>query len=379
MDTTAVQQHIEPLASDWERLAQHTKASPFLQPGWIGAWWRAFGRGQLRIITTHRDGRLTGVLPLQRHRGVLSAATNAESPLFGFLAADERAAKQLAHALLSQRARRVELSLMCPDDAGVLLTRTTADAAGYWANTDAVQHSPYIDLGATTWDAYEGRLRKKLRSDHRRRLRRIEEQGRLELEVSDGAKDLHALLEEGFRVEASGWKDAEGTSINARPAARRFYVEVAGWAAERGWLRLAFLRLDGHALAFDFCLECDGIHYLVKTGYDPAHRKFAPGMLLRHMMIARAFAEGLSTYDFLGIPDPYKLEWTSAYQELLTMQMFPPTALGRCNRALFVGGRLASEAARSVARSPHFPEAGLRQLKRAHHAWHGWRNARKVR
>ena len=34
-----------------------------------------------------------------------------------------------------------------------------------------------------------------------------------------------------------------------------FYRRVAAWAAERDWLRLAFLRLDGRPLAFDLALE----------------------------------------------------------------------------------------------------------------------------
>ena len=126
-------------------------------------------------------------------------------------------------------------------------------------------------------------MRKSHRGDVRRQRRRLEEQGDLTLEARDGTHGLEGLLEEGFGVEGSGWMDAEGASIKAHPARRRFYTEVAQWAAERAWLRLAFLRLDERALAFDYCLEFNRTHYLLKTGYDRVYERFSPGKVLRHL------------------------------------------------------------------------------------------------
>jgi len=208
--------------------------------------------------------------------------------------------KALSHALFSQEPRRIDLSFLPPTDAGLSLTYAAAGAARYWVLTESVKAAPYVAIDGT-WDAYEGGLRRKFRSELRRRRRRLEEEGHLTLEVFDGTERLDKLLEEGFRVEGSGWKDAHGTSIDSSPALRRFYTEVAYWASERGWLRLAFLRLNGRTLAFDYCLECNEVHYLLKTGYDATYAKFAPGMIIRHLMLARAFSEQLVTYDFLGV------------------------------------------------------------------------------
>ena len=365
MATVEIRDRIEALVDEWERLAQHTKASPFLWPGWIGAWWRAFGSGRLQVLTAYEDGRLTGVLPLRRFRGALSSTTNSNTPLFGFLAANETAVKQLLHALFSQKPRRVDLSYMSP--TGVSPARAAADAARYRVFTESIQAAPYVAIDGD-WEAYESGLRRKFRSELRRRRRRLEEEGQLTLEVSDGKERLDELLEEGFRVEGSGWKGAQGTSIDSRPATRRFWTEAARWAAGRGWLRLAFLRLDGRALAFDYCLEHDKTHYLLKTGYDPAYGKVGPGMIMRHLMLARAFSEGIATYDFLGIGSDYswKQEWASAQQERLFLHMFAPTVPGFVDRAVFVSGRSAFEGAKSLARSSVVGERGRRLLKRGH-------------
>src|SRR5215212_445860 len=309
-----IQDRIEPLVADWERLARQTRASPFLWPGWISAGWNAFGAGQLWIITAYENGRLTGVLPLRRSHGALSSATNLETPLFGFLATSELVVKQLSHALFSEKPRRVDLSYFYPTDAEVSLAHAAADAAGYRTYADSVQAAPYITIDRA-WEEYESGLRRKFRSELRRRRRRLEEEGRLTLEVSDGTERLDELLEEGFRVEGSGWKGAYGTSVNSRPALRRFYIKVAHWAVEHDWLRLSFLRLNGRAIAFDYCLEHNDCHYLLKTGYNPAYRKYSPGMILRHLMIARAFSSSIAIYDFCGEDWEWKREWTSTVQE----------------------------------------------------------------
>jgi CelD/BcsL family acetyltransferase involved in cellulose biosynthesis len=179
---------------------------------------------------------------------------------------------------------------------------------------------------------------------------------------------LDELLDEGFRVEGSGWKGAYGTSIGSRPATRRFYTEVARWAAERGWLRLAFLRLDGRAIAFDYCLEHEKTHYLLKTGYDSSYGRFAPGMIIRQLMLARAFSDDITTYDFLGVGSDYawKREWADAQQERLFLRMFAPTTLGLLDRVAFLGATSASETAKSLARSSVLGERGRRLLKRGH-------------
>ena len=110
--TVEIYRRIEPLVGEWERLARRVNASPFLWPGWMTAWWHAFGAGRLLILTVYQNGRLAGVLPLRRLRGALKSTTNAHTPLFGFLAANEATAGKLAQALFSQNGSRIDLSLL---------------------------------------------------------------------------------------------------------------------------------------------------------------------------------------------------------------------------------------------------------------------------
>jgi CelD/BcsL family acetyltransferase involved in cellulose biosynthesis len=151
--------------------------------------------------------------------------------------------------------------------------------------------------------------------------------GRVSVEVSDGRDRLDRLLDEGFRVEASGWKGARGTAVMSRAETHRFYADIAHWAAARGWLRLVFLRLDDRPLSFLFIVDCGGSYYLLKNGYDPAYRKFSPGRLVMHATIEHAVAAG-RTVEFLGAEESYKLAWSSSCRDKRLLQAFAPTAPG---------------------------------------------------
>ena len=65
----------------------------------------------------------------------------------------------------------------------------------------------------------------------------------------DGGARLDEGLAEVIRVEELAWKGGRGTAIASQQDTREFYGDVARWAAERGWLRIHMLRLDGDPIA----------------------------------------------------------------------------------------------------------------------------------
>ena len=338
---------LEALAPEWEELAGRAGASPFLRPGWIAAWWSAFGRGRLELLCERSgDGRLRALLPVQRAGSSLGSPTNWHTPEFGLLAESEEDARRLLAALLDEGARRVSLAFLAPREAE--LARAVAEERGHRVLRRTLQCSPSLAIEGD-WESYRGGLSKALRDDLRRSRRILSERGELRLEVTSG-EDLETRLEEGFAVEASGWKGARGTAIRSSSAEREFYTQVARWAAACGWLRLAFLRHERRAIAFDFCLEHGGVHWLVKTGYDPEFRELGPGKLLREEMLARAFREGLRSYEFLGEAEPWKLRWTSATRPRELVQLFRPSPLGLVDWSLFRHGRPLAKRLRDLAR-----------------------------
>jgi CelD/BcsL family acetyltransferase involved in cellulose biosynthesis len=329
---------VDTLASEWDELADRVSAPPFLRPGWFAAWYQSFGSGRVEIMAAHRGSRLVGVAALERGLVALRSATNWHSPAWAPLAEDAEVLGALAVRMVERAQPWLSLALL---EASSDTLEAFRDAArGCRTRIYTLEHSPYI-APRGTFDEFERRLTAKRRSNLRRMWRRLEEQGHVEFEVHEGHHDLGALLEEGFRVEASGWKGKRATAIASARETRTFYTDVAEWARDRGWLRLAFLRLDGHPLAFDFAIEENGAHALLKTGYEAAWRSFAPGVLLRRLMIERAFRTGLDTYEFLGDAVDWKQEWTDVTRELVAFEAFRPGVSGTAGWLLWAYARPA--------------------------------------
>lgn len=328
---------IEPLAREWDELADRAGASPFLRPGWFETWWRAFARGRLEIAVLRRDGRLAGVAPLCRRRGTVLAVANVHSPCWGFLAEDAAAERELAEWLFARGPLHVSLCNLDRESSDHLELARAASAAGRRLLAVTMQRSPYIPVEGG-WERFERDLSRKFVADLRRRRRALEREGMLTIEVADGSERLGGLLEEAFRIEPSGWKAQRGTAIVSKPDTRRFYSELAEWAASRGFLRLAFLRLDGRPIAFQYAIE-DGSWYFLKGGVDPELKRFAPGKLLVHAMLERAFACGLGSFEFLGADEPWKNDWRPLHRDLLLQHSFRRTPAGLVWSSAIAGWR----------------------------------------
>lgn len=341
-------EEIGSLAGEWDELADRVEAEPWLRPGWFEAWWTAFGAGRLRILTLRRGERLVGVFPLRTRLGGVGSLSNWHTPEFGPLA-DPGEELTLASGLAGWKSPRISLAFVDAGGKGTTACRAAVDAAGYRLLTRALERSPYVDL-RRPWAEYEAERGRKLRSELRRRRRRLDASGRFSFEVYDGRELLDQLLDEGFRVEAASWKGSRGSAIASQAATLQFYRTIARWAAARGWLRLGFLRLDSRAFAFDFCVEANSVHYLLKTGYDPAYREFGPGVMLRYHMLSHAFSEGLRSYEFLGADEPWKLEWTDTVRERSLVQAFSPSPLGRLNWVAVAHGRPLAKRALALVR-----------------------------
>lgn len=331
---------IGPLAQEWDELASLLAASPFLRPGWTSAWWTAFGGGRLQVATFREGGRLVALVPLKRVGGTLAATVNWHTPEADLLAQNSEAARLLADSLFATRPRR--LALVFADRASLALSacRAAAEDAGFRTILRTRERSPFVEIqGSGSFDDFERHLDRSLRTNARRRRRRLEEEGVVGVDVLDGRERLEEALLEGFGIEGSGWKTQQGTAIGSRPDTLRFYGDVARWAAERGWLQLAFLRLDARPLAFHFNLCHGGVLYHLKGGYDPSFARFSPSKLLHHEMIRRAFAEGLASYEFLGAEEGWKREWTETVRERLVLEAFASTPQGKLDWLAHVAGR----------------------------------------
>lgn len=118
--------------------------------------------------------------------------------------------------------------------------------------------------------------RKKLRQ-HRRRL---EEKGKLELEVWNTPEAVAQAFEDFLRLEAAGWKGRRGTALLCDRAEAAFVRGMVAALAERGDAAAHALYLDRKPVSMQIVLRAGPAAFTWKTAYDEALHDFSPGMLL---------------------------------------------------------------------------------------------------
>lgn len=358
---------------EWDALANRLAADPFHRPEWLAAWMSAFGVGELVLVTARDDSGLTGVLPLVGDRTELVTPTNGHSYHFGALARSKDAADLLLTQLVAERPHHV--SLLLPEDDPVVESITSGRVElPYEVETTVELLAPWVNTGRP-WAEYIEEVATRRRSEIRRRRRKLSAEGDVSLTIEDGTDALDSHFDEFLRVEASGWKSQSGTAVQSRVETIGFYRDIAHWAAERGWLCLAALRLDGRPIAVDLSLEIDHTHYLLKTGYDPEFSKFGPGHLLRWDMLERAFAGDVQRYEFMGTAEgdrnDWKLGWTTQMKGIVRVELFEASAVGRLRRRSRRLGNATKREVRRMARrlTDREMRRRLRELQRSLTRW----------
>lgn len=160
-----------------------------------------------------------------------------------------------------------------------------------------------------TMDDYLATLGKKERHEIRRKVRRAEAAGAIELA---DAVDPLAELDDFIDLHQRRW-GADGLfpptigGDQSRVLIRRMF-ELFG---EDGPLRLTFLTVGGRRIAAGIHFQtAAGILYY-NAGVDPDARDLSPGVVMVYAYIERALAAGLTRMDFLRGDESYKYEWGS--------------------------------------------------------------------
>jgi CelD/BcsL family acetyltransferase involved in cellulose biosynthesis len=319
------------LAPEWEALRRARGGGPFFGPTWFAVTAASIARNRLRLLVAHRGGRLAGVLPLlvERRRlaglpaRVYRSLSDDHSQRFDLIGDAEAARALWAHLAADRGWDALELREIPDGESGAAPLLAAARADGHALAVWPAMRSPYLLLGEAAGSA-------KFRANLRRRERKlVEEVGAITLERVDGGPALDAALEEGFALEAAGWKGERGTAIACDPSLSARYRALAHAFAARGELAVHFLRAGGRRVAFHFALLDGGVYYLFKPGFDPALSRYGLGHLLVGAVIRDLEARGARELDFLGDEMPWKREWTARVRPHHWHTVFARSAWGR--------------------------------------------------
>ena len=170
-----------------------------------------------------------------------------------------------------------------------------------------------------SWDEYLGQLNKKDRHELRRKLRRMDSQSDWKWYSVTEPAEVAERLGEFISLMRQSRADKDEFMT---PDRERFFQNITQRMAELGQVQLYFLDMDYSTVATSLCFDYGGSRLLYNSGYDPDYGYFSVGLLLNAMCLKDAIDIGLTYFDFLRGPEPYKAhlggQQRSLYQMVVT-------------------------------------------------------------
>jgi CelD/BcsL family acetyltransferase involved in cellulose biosynthesis len=237
------------------------------------------------------------------------------------------AARLLAESIIRDK-RAVEVDRIPTGSLLIPAFRAAMRGKG-WISVRPATPTPTIGLDAR-WKDPPSCFNSGRRSDFRRAARRASEFGRVSFEIlSPKPGEFDALFDEAIGVELRSWKGEAGTAIAVDRAKESCFRHYFRSACERGTFRIAFMRIDGRAIAMQMALECLDRYWLFKIGFDETFERCSPGTLLMLHTLGWAANRELGAYELLGNVEPWIAQfWTREQHDCVCLRAYPFNARG---------------------------------------------------
>ncbi|HMJ02966.1 MAG TPA: GNAT family N-acetyltransferase [Conexibacter sp.] len=284
----------------WRALAPRAvEPNPFVEADFVLPAWRALQPRGVGLLVAQDEGAWQACLPVRRVPGTLGGLAGWRQP-YSFLGTPlvDRADPLAAVSGLLERARRPLPGFLMLSNVGVdgpvgAALASATDELGLSVVWERRIERPVVRRNGA---APTGRSASRLRSDMRRRRRRLEEQLETPL-VVENAGDCDGTVAEFLRLEAAGWKGSRGTAMAANGQHAAFFETMTRAFHAQGRLRLTVLRAQERTLAVSCDLIADDVRFGFKTTYDETYRRSGPGTILLHETI-EAFYEDDAEHEF---------------------------------------------------------------------------------
>ncbi len=279
----------------------------FVLPVWLKAWWQAFGGDHTPYPCSVRSrGEMIGVAPLMVEGE--TARLIGDTDVCDFLdvivapGQEEVFFSALFNHLRQQGIRQLDLEAVRADSAVYRYLKPEETGQHYSVACRSVDATMVLEL-PTSWDAYLHQLRGKQRHEVRRKLRRLQEAGRVDWRPVDTVTEVKQEMETFLALFKSNRAD-KARFMNEQMAS--FFQSLAIELAAARILKLFFLSLDERVTAAVMCFDHDQTFHLYNNGYDEKYHSLSVGLLSKLFTIKESIQLGKKKYDFLKGTEVYK-------------------------------------------------------------------------
>ena len=336
------------LPSDWERLREHSLASPFAGWAWHQAWSCSAPEAELgacRTVVLRGAGGVEAILPLalrnvvfrrQRATALTWAIGDLGCPdqldVLALPEADLDAVIPALRALPWDILILGNLAASAPNATRLAQALARDGCAVRWGE---LWPCPHLDLPAS-WEEYVATLSANRRQVLRRRERVLDREHTVRVTDYEGDR-----LDEGWghlvALHEQRWAAA---GIFNDPRLEQVHRSFAHQLALRRQLWLTTLDLDGTPAAAWYGFADRETIYFYQSGRDPRWEDKSVGVALMVKMIRRAIERGYKRFDFLRGDEAYKRQWTAS--ECVTQELvaFRPSWRGQWLRSVDLAARV---------------------------------------
>jgi CelD/BcsL family acetyltransferase involved in cellulose biosynthesis len=311
-------EHFSAFAAEWDRLnAELYGGHPLFDSRFVGPLLEYFGKGDEQLCIHCSADAIDGALilhPLGFGRWALFLPSQSQAG--AVLLKDARLLENLLPALPGHAWSLDLLSIdpaYAPDWSGLRLPRIVIPHALTMAVATDGEFHRY-------WQTRPKNLIKNIR-----RYRRRAEETTDPLTVAtitDPAEVVDALARYG-QLESAGWKGKQGTAIAPGNPQGQFYADTLGRFATSGQALVMELRAGERLVASRLIIRHKRMWIILKTTYDETQSTFAPGRLLLHAVLERAFSRMPSgAVEFYTNASRDNAEWATRLRPIPHHQIF---------------------------------------------------------
>lgn len=353
--------------AEWQKLAQRAgEANVFAEPWMVLAGLRHCheGAGAVLAFVRNGSGALIGIAPMAASRGfgrapvrMASGWGHPNSFLSTLLIAEGCATAFWLRLLPAIAEGQAKAPILClhgvpadgPMHAGLI------EACRQLALSLSVEGAVTRAMLATTMDPdayWDESVRAKKRKELRRQWSRLNEQGVLTTDhlaaAQDGGADAAAWIDEFLRLEASGWKGANGSALSSNSDTDGFFRTAMLAAHDAGQMDITALRVDGRAIAMLITLFSGRAGFSFKTAFDEDFARYSPGVLLQRESLSILSQHRLDWIDSCAAQDHPMID--SLWRERRTVLSLALPLPGTINRLTYTAAQAAKRSWHAIKR-----------------------------
>ncbi len=305
---TVTQESIDSVTALWHDSANRLNWNClFVLPGWLKAWWQAFGSDRTPYLCSIRSrGELVGIAPLMVEGQTARLMGDTDVCDFQDVVVVPGREKAFFDTLFDhlkkQGIRQLDLEAVRADSTLYGHLAPAATDQQYAVDCQLVDATMVLDLPAS-WDAYLLKLTGKQRHEVRRKFRRLEEAGQMEIHTVDDAADISGAMDTFLTLFKKNRTDKARFMTDQMAS---FFHALAIELASARILKLFFLMLDDAVVAAVMCFDHDETFHLYNNGYDERYHALSVGLLSKLFTLKASIQLGKKRYDFLKGTEVYK-------------------------------------------------------------------------